>query len=202
MTPSAITAGQIGKIQELLGARLRKSGLPGESVQQVLASQGDAVAEEMLAAIRTRVEAISNMIVRRVRPDRTRTPQEVLDATGRNQYTEKKVVATMPNGEGEETDVFFFKPGPEAYTNGYISDDEVARQFDLRGLKPDPYAQAKVHEDDPAFADERPNSTHWKDKDGKWCYAEFNRWHDERYVHVYRHDYDWVDYWWFAGVRK
>lgn len=39
MTPSTtvgITPGQIGKIQELLGAALRKSGLPSDSTQQVI----------------------------------------------------------------------------------------------------------------------------------------------------------------------
>ncbi len=40
MSPSeGITAGQIGKLQELLGAALRKSGFRSEPVQQVL--QGD-----------------------------------------------------------------------------------------------------------------------------------------------------------------
>ena len=59
MTPSTteITSGQIGKFQELLAARLRKSGLQSEPVQKLLEENGDAVADEMVAAIRKRVEA-------------------------------------------------------------------------------------------------------------------------------------------------
>lgn len=197
MTPSAITAGQIGKIQELLGARLRKSGLPSESVQQVLATQGDAVADEMLAVIRTRVETICNMIVRRVNVNRTRTPHEALTATGRKQYATDSVVRTMPKGQGDEEDVHFFKLGH------WISDDDLENEYEKRGLKAaDPYSLAAVNEADPAFADERPNSTHWKDASGKWCYAAFHRWSDGRYVYVDRYGDDWNGFWWFAGVCK
>lgn len=57
MSPSGITAGQIGKFQELLAARLRKSELSSEFVQQTLESHGDAIADEMVMAVRRRVEA-------------------------------------------------------------------------------------------------------------------------------------------------
>ena len=40
------------------------------------------------------------------------------------------------------------------------------------------------------------------DADGKWNFAVFNHWNDERKVDVDRRDSDWYDYWWFAGVRK
>ena len=204
MTPSSdsITAGQIGKFQELLGARLRKSGLLSEPVQQVLANQGDAIADEMVAAVRKRVETISGMIVRRVKVNRTCTSRQALEATGRKQYTNKAVVDSMPQGEGDEVDIKLFKPDPSAYNkNGWISDDDLQKQYDLRGLKPDPRAQAAANEADPAFADERPNGTHWK-KDGKWYFAAFGRWRGERFVDVYRYDYDWDVSWWFAGVSK
>ena len=55
---------------------------------------------------------------------------------------------------------------------------------------------------DPAFADEHPNGTHWKNADDKWCFVTFNHWIDERYVYVDRDDGGWRAYWWFAGVRK
>src|SRR3989344_7795647 len=127
MTPSKpITHGQAAKFDELFVARLRKSGMPSETVQQVLAEQGDAVADEMLAVIRKRVEALTGMICRRVKVNRSRTPQEMLDATGRAQYTDKDVVAAMPKDGKDEEDVYFFKPDKSAYVNGYISDDEAA----------------------------------------------------------------------------
>ncbi len=205
MTPSetAITVGQIGKIQEILGAALRKSGLQSEPIQQVLETHGDWLTAELVAVVRKRVDAMSNMIVQRVKVDRTRTPQAMLDATGRKQYTNRKVVDAMPRGEGVETEVYFFKPRPEAYQNGLISDDRLDAEYEFHGFKPaDPYSLGAVNEADPAFADVHPNATHWKNADGKWCYTAFDRWSGGRDVDVDGHDYGWGDDWRFAGVRK
>ena len=195
---NSITAGQIGKVCDLLTAALRKSGLQSEPMQQVLESQGGALADEFVIAVRKRVEAVSNMIIRHAKVNRNRTTQQVLDATGRKQYTDSKVVKTMPKGEGDEADVFFFKLGR------YVSDADLEKEYELRGLKPaDSYSLAVINEADPAFADDHPNGTHWKDANGNWCYAAFYQWSDdERYVIVDRFDDDWDDYWFFAGVRK
>lgn len=199
VSPSGVSqiTGQIGKLQELLVSRLRKSGLPSDQTQQVIETQGDAIADEMFAAVRRRVEAMSGFIVRRAKVNRARAPQAALDATGRKQYTDRTVVDAMPRGKGDEVEVYFFNVGR------YVSDDEAENEFDLRGLKPaDPYALAAVNEADLAFADGHPNATHWKDANGKWCYAVFDRWDGERHVHVSRYGDDWFDDWWFAGVRK
>lgn len=103
----------------------------------------------------------------------------------------------MPRGERNELTVFFFKVGR------WISDDDLEKEFDLLGLIPvDPYTLAAVNEADPAFADDHPNGTHWKDADGRWCNAAFKRWNDEQSVGVGRYDYKWRDDWVFAGVRK
>ncbi len=203
LTPSKpVTEGQIGKVQELLGSAMRKhaSELPSDSVQLVVSQEGDALQADLLAVIRKRVERRVNTIVRVVsKLDRTRKPQQVLDATGRFQYMDNSVVATMPsNGTGveENVTVVFFKLGRN------ISDDELQRELDERGLTSDPYAQAAVNEADPAFADEHPNGTHWKNANGKWCFAAFKRHDDGRSVGVGRDDGDWFVGWWFAGVRK
>lgn len=140
-----------------------------------------------------------NTIICIVTVNRDRKPQPMLDATDRPQYTDKDVVATMPtNGTGiqEGVEVIFFKLGK------YVSDDDLAKEYEARGLTSDPYAQAAVNEADRAFADEHLNGTHWKNGQGKWCRAYFSQGGDERYVRVYRGDFDWRDYWWFAGVRK
>ncbi|MDO8471233.1 MAG: hypothetical protein Q7S49_01350 [bacterium] len=205
MTPSenTITPGQIGKIQEILGAALRKSGLQSEPVQQVIETKGDSLVVELVAVVCKYVEMVSNMIVRYVKVDRTRTPQAVLDATGRKQYIDRNVVKAMPKGDGVEADVHFFKPRPEAYKNGVISDDDLEAEYEFYGFKSaDPYSLAAVNEADPAFADNHPNGTHWKNADGKWCFAAFDRWDDERLVYVFRDGYGWDGSWWFAGVRK
>ncbi len=192
-----ITAGQIGKLQDLIGAALRKSDLQNEPVQQVLEQQGAQVIDEMVAVFRKYVEAMSDMIVRRVRVDRSRRPQQALDATGRTQYTNDSVVRRMPRGEGEEVEVYLFPVRCD------ISDDDLEKEFALRSLKPvDPYTLAAVNESDPAFADSHPNATHWQDSDGKWCHAAFYRWDGERSVNVNRSGSGWDDGWWFAGLRK
>ena len=200
MTPSeisSITAGQIGKFQELLGAALRKSDLPSAPVQEVLERQGDSLAAEVVGAIRTRVEAIFTLILRRVKVNRAQSPEEALKATGRNIYSDGDVVVSMPKGESDKAEVFFFNLGR------FVSDEELEKEYEKRGLKAaDPYSLSAVNEDDPAFADSHPNGTHWKNENGKWCYAAFRRWVGGREVRVHRRVIVWYDFWWFAGLRK
>lgn len=196
------TEGQINKAVGNYRALLEKHSneFPAEAVQTALGQP--KLADEMLTVFRRFVEAVSNLIVRVVKVIRSRSTQEALDATNRAQYTDRKVVDSMPKGEGDEVEVVFFKPDL-SQRNGFISDDDLEKEFELRGLKPaDPVSVAAVNEADPAFADEKPHGTHWKDAKGNWCCATFNRWRDERGVHVSRYDRDWSDYWWFAGVRK
>lgn len=205
VSPSMLTPGQIAKFLDLQTAALRKSDLPVAETQIVLESQGSSLANEFVAMVRKRVEAISNLIVRRVKVDRSRTPQAVLDATGREQYVDRKVVAAMPRGMGEEAETVFFKPGASAYDkDGLISDEDLEKQFELRSLVPeDPYSLAAQNEADPAFADEHRHATHWKDEGGFWCHALFYHWRDERIVDVNRSGGRRLsDYWSFAGRRK
>ena len=198
VTPSkTITKGQASKFVDVFIDTLVKSRLPSEPTQQVLEEQGTAVAAECVAIVRKRADAISSVIVRRVPVNILRTAQQALDATGRKQYTDSGVVAAMPKGAGGEVEVHFFK------LDRYISDNDLEGEYASRGLKPaDPCSLAAVNEADPAFADEHPNGTHWKDAKGKWCFAAFDRWDDGRELSVDRYDNDWLDYWWFAGVRK
>jgi hypothetical protein len=202
MTPSAeekkMTDKQINKAVSNYRALLEKHSpeFATEPTQTVLGMT--ELAGEMFDLFRKRVEAISNMIVRQAGVNMSLTPQQVLDATGRRQYTDAKVVATMPRfGLLEDQRVYFFKLGR------YVSDAELEKEYELRGLKaakPDHVAQ--VNADDPAFADEHPNGTHWQDAEGKWCFAAFDHWLEERRVDVDCDDVGWDDGWWFAGVRK
>ena len=198
MTPSGpLTSGQIAKFQELLAAALRKSGLPSAPVQQILETRSEELVSGLVAGLRTMVEAIAEMFSRHVTVNLSRTPQQALDATDRQQYVSADVVAAMPRGENIKSEVFFFKLGR------YVSDNKLDKEYDLRGLKPvDPVTLSAVNEADPAFADKHPNGTHFKDADGNWCFATFSRWYGERGVFVDRGDRAWLDDWWFAGVRK
>ncbi|MBI2577323.1 MAG: hypothetical protein HYV77_00565 [Candidatus Wildermuthbacteria bacterium] len=193
----AITDSQIEKAVELYRVMLRKhrGELGSEPIQQVL-GQPEFVGE-MVGVLRRRVKAVSNLIVRRVKVDRTRTPQQVLHATGRKQLTHKIVVEAMPHGEGEETDVYFFLVGRPC------SNEEIEVKCAFYGLRlADPYSLAQVNEDDPSFADTHPNDTHWKDAKGEWCDIVFDRWSDGRYVTLYHRIEDWFDYRWVACLRK
>lgn len=201
MNPSnePATDGQIGRVTDLLGAKIRKhkNEFSNEIVQKVIEQQGGPMSEELFAVFRKYVEANSNMILLAVKVNRNRSAQEAINATGRKKYLTDSVVANMPHGEGEETEVVFFKLGRD------VSVKNLEKEYELRGLKPDPIAQAAVNEADPAFADEHPNGSQWKDADGKYCFAAFDRWDDgERSVGVDRYDRGWFGDWWFAGVRK
>lgn len=203
MSPSevtAVTAGQIGKLQEMFGAGIRKAKFPSDAVQQAMEKQGDALVSDLVRAVRKRVEMFVNIAVRVVCVNRNRKPQEAIRATGRCEYLDDQVVSAMPCGEGEIAEVVFFKPDLSE-KNGHISDDDLEREYESRGLIPiDPYSLSAVNEDDPAFADDHPNAIHWKDS-GRWCYAAFDRWCGERSVRVSRSN-DWGGRWWFAGARK
>ena len=207
MTPSVgsktTTTGQIDKAVADYRALLEKHAgeFDTEAVQTVLGQS--EFAGEQLAIFRRRVEMISNMIIRRIRVNRSLTPQQALDATGRKQYTDRDVVNSMPHGEGDEAEVVFFKLDLSK-RGGYISDNDLEKEFELRGLvSADPYSLAAVNRDDPAFADEKPNGTHWKDANGKWCFAVFYCWDGGgRSVSVDRHGDGWGERWWFAGLRK
>ncbi|MCC6290834.1 hypothetical protein IT398_02110 [Candidatus Nomurabacteria bacterium] len=144
----------------------------------------------------------ANLTVRKVKVNRNRSPQEAIEATGRTQYTDRQVVNAMPKGEGDEAEIVFFKPDLSE-RNSFISDDDLEKEFELRGLKPaDPVSVAAVNEADPAFADQVPHGTHWKDDKGNWCHVTFHLWFDEREVCVGRGYGGWHDDAYFAGVRK
>lgn len=111
-------------------------------------------------------------------------------------YCDEKVLAEMPGKQKGKLE--FFTLGK------YVFDDELEKEYQKRGLVPaDPYSLAEYHQKNPKFYDEkRFTATHWKNADGKWCYAAFRRWDDVRSVVVGRDDDDWSDGWWFGGVRE
>ena len=206
MTPSVVqekvTDQQIDKATDVFRSIVRKhrEEFPSDAMQQALGTKG--LTSDLLGIIRKYVEMFVGMIVRLVNVDRTRSPQQALDATKRKQYVNSTVVASMPHGEGDEVKVVFFKLDL-SQRGSRILDDDLEKEYVLRGLKPaDPYSLAMVNEVDSAFADQHPNPTHWKDSEGKWCYAAFRVWDGERFVSVNRHDFDWGGGWWFAGLAN
>jgi hypothetical protein len=200
MTPSdkTMTGPQIDKAVANYRAMLEKFApqFDADAVQTVL-GQSD-FADAQLSIFRTRVEAVSEMIIRHVKVDRTKTPQQMIAALGRTPYVTDAILETMPRGEGEEVDVVFFP------LKRYVPTTEWLAELELRGLKPDHYAQLQANVDDKAFADEHPNGSQWGlDEKGNASFVAVDRWRGgRRDVNVSRNDSDWSDHWWGCGVRK
>lgn len=161
LTPSPMTDDLFEKIVDNVRAGLRKSrqyynmadvqqALEKGGLDKLLITETEAVVEQVIAKV-------ANTIVRIATVYRDRKPQKMLDATERIQCTDKTVVASMPShgtGTQENVEVVFFK------LNRCVSDDELEKEYEARGLVSDPYAQAQVNVDDPAFATEHLNGTH------------------------------------------
>jgi hypothetical protein len=192
-----MTDGQIDKAIDQFRASLRKHSSEFDSEATQLALGNKELAPELLGVFRKYVEANSGMIIRHFKVDRTKTPKQMIDATGRKQYVDDGVLATMPTDGPEEGDLYFF-PGKR-----FTPAAELAARYESLELVPDPYAQSQVNTDDSSFADEHPNGVQWQDDQGDFCFAAFRRWFVvERFVDVDRNARDWADRWWFAGRRK
>lgn len=206
-TPSQavpMTDGQIYKIIENVRAALHKDRQKflAANVQQAL--EHGRLDAKVTAAVEAAVEqavakAIKPIVYMVCELYRNRSPRQVLAATNRVPYADEADLATMPSGgDGveENVKVEFFMLGCR------VSDDELVREYEERGLTPDPYAVAAVNEADPAFADKYPNGTHWQDANGKWCSMFFGHYIGKRHVVVDHDDEGWPDSRWFGGVRK
>lgn len=121
--------------------------------------------------------------------------QKLLDETKRAQYTDKDVVNSIE--PCDEQEIEFFTLGK------YVTCNELEIESEKLGFTlASPYALALYAKNQPEFADENWIATQWKDKDGKWCFATFDRDYGRRRVDVRRYGNEWSDYWWFAGLRK
>ena len=194
-----VTKEQLGRAADRFISKSFKnaSTMPKDIVQKVLDEEVNELAQEMYEVLRTRVERrAKKLIVRRVTVNRDRKPTKAMFATKRIQYVDDSVIMTMPKGEGVEVDVYFFDLDYDPTA------DQLDREMELRSLKPDPIALAAVNEADPAFADDRPNVTQWRDKKGNACFVLFRRRSDERNMVVRRDGDFWALRHRFSGVRK
>lgn len=193
----SMTDGQIETTVNQLRDAMRKhrSEIGRESAQLALGT--DNLGMRMFAIFRDIAEKQSKLIIRHVAVDRTRTPEQVINATGRVKwYINEQVLAEMPRDGFPEGEVEFFELDYDPTVN------ELDREYEARNLKPDPYALAQVMIDDPAFADERLVAVQWRDKNKYACYVIFDRDGDRRKVYVVRFDCRWGRHYLFAGVRK
>ncbi len=129
--------------------------------------------------------------------DRNRTPEEATKATGRLECLNEEVVREMPMGEGEEKQVFLI-PFNKSLTPDLL--EQEVDQLDVELV--DPNTQCALNEQDPALADNYPNATQWRDKNGKACCALFGRWDGGREIYVSQRNGKWGVQWFFVCVRK
>lgn len=80
--------------------------------------------------------------------------------------------------------------------------DRIEREYEKRGLEPDPIALAAVNEVNPTLADEHPNGAPWRGEDGAWNYIACHMANGGRYVYVHPSIIPWYGGWLFAGRRK
>jgi hypothetical protein len=200
MTPSIVTAGQIGKIQELLGASLRKSLIPSKAIQELLESEGEDLVRELFATVRRRAEARCDVIIRRVHVNRDYATKTLLKGTERKLLADERVVSEMPYEgleEGKVVDVYFFNVGK------HVEIEELQGEYLKHGLMPaSPYALMAVNLEDPTFSDEHPNATHWTDSEDNQCFIAFDLWATERHASINRRNRTWNKKTWFAGVPR
>ncbi len=189
------TGEQVGHIQDLGAKRLR--ALQRDHAQLLVTNGGIYVQayNKMLDGVLWQLANTITVIVKRV--DYTLTPQQILDATGRRQYVDKAVLATIPksgNGIVANVPFTFFKPGR------HLSPVELAVELKDRKLVRDLYVQVAAAAQDPEFADTYPNVMNWELQGGGYGYMTFLRDDDGRYVSVGRDDFGWGDIWSFGGV--
>jgi hypothetical protein len=142
------------------------------------------------------IRSPSGLIVRHVMVNRHQNPKQAISVTGCVKDIEDGVLATMPQASTAEEDVYFFKLEPG------VSAEEVDREYQRRGLVPDPYAQIQVNIDDRSFAADHPNATQWNTEGKYSSFIAFDHFGYQRNVIVARVDTDWHYHMWFGGVRK
>jgi len=197
-----MTDGQIDDLANKLrdAARKHRDEVNKDHAQEALRSEN--IGMRLFATFRALVDELSKQIVHVVNVNRVRSPRAALKASGRKLYVTDSAVDAIPCGTRDKVRLVYFKCDPSAYKNGRLSCDALTKEYEKRGLVPDPQAQIDDNTANPEFADTTPNGCQWVDTDGNYCYATFLRWDDERYVDVDRLDDDWRGCWSFAGVPQ
>jgi hypothetical protein len=143
-----------------------------------------------------------NQIIHQVIVDRSRTPQQALNACGRDQIeVYDEVVETIPLFTTTQVRLVYFKIKKQSLRHE-ISCSELQNEYEKRGLIPDPQAQIDDNIAHPEFADEKLNVCQWIDKDGFYCWAIFEFSQGTRSVGVASSNNSWDLDCWFAGVPK
>lgn len=173
-----MTDGQIENAVSKLRDAMRKhrSEIISDVAQQVLGVEN--LGMMMFAPFRERAEAVSNLIVRKVKVNRSRSLNEAFGAADCTWYVDREVgldfdlqvIGSMPKALADNVEILFFR------LDNNVSYDSLEKELELHNLKfADPYSIAAVNEADYDFLYDNPHSTQWKDARGNWYYVTFSR---------------------------
>jgi hypothetical protein len=199
-----ITDDQIERAAEILRRTLRshRNELPYDSVEYLLGGmlKGSGFGEVLLRAVHKCVDEL--VILRRVKVDRSRTPQAALAATGQRLMAAPQDVETIPRGKGDTVVIGLFRV-LDRYT---IQRGDLDMHFKFHGLIPDPIALAALAEADPAFVDVYTPATQWRGSNGSYYGMSFNKNRGERSILINEmKDHPaaaWSCRFWFGGRMK
>lgn len=146
---------------------------------------------------------MAQTIIRSVHVDRTKTAEQIIDATGCERWKVRedglKALAAMPQDGRKEEAVEFFEVGYAGYAP---SIEEVDREYKARGLRPDPAAVAQALIDDPTLlTDRRAITVQWRDNNVPY-HVNFWGMGGGRLVSICWVGYPYSSGHRFAGVRK
>jgi hypothetical protein len=179
MTPSDLTkpvAGkQVQKIEDLVGAAVRKSGLPGACVQQLIEQHGVELLREFLGVLEDKALELVGVASRSiyVPPELARDPRRALELISVMSYHHRQIrdepAAHMPHG----------KPGPVVVTLFECpclvkSYEDMVKEYKIRGLNPaDPATLGVLCRKYGGLLHEAQYLvTSWEDPTGMWCAAK------------------------------
>lgn len=183
----------VAQAQEMIGVDLHNRQLPEAYVQKMLSLHGASLTKELAAVFQARVNEFNDVIVRRVKVDPARRPEQLVLAIGKKDCFNDH--SPMPVSEVGEVDVYFFR------VTGANDKFKLERGLAYRGLKAEPYAVAQVNIDDPEFATTHPNGTLWVRNPNSSSYPDWSHLKvTAESVEVSNSWQRWYGEWWIGGI--
>lgn len=145
-------------------------------------NQGDAVADEMVAVLRTRVEKLGAMVIRPVTVDYSRTLEAMIAAGNYNYANESIIPRNFPlTGEGQvELDLCL------VHFNRDITSEEAIKELEKMGMRPATLPELlALGEKYPEEQRQHPIialGNVWRLPDGSRRVPSLDRWRDERWL--------------------
>lgn len=214
LTP--LTAPKIEKLVEVYRASLIRANHTSPQLQDLIEHGWEELRPELEIAQSEAVDRViasreyrrqdgpnGQAIIRTVKNiRRNRTGLQALAATSCVICGEDSAIRSLQTGRGpEEVELHYFPPSKQ-----HLNNDELALEYEMRGLIPDPQAQIADNEAGTGFAGIGTNGTQWKNSQGDWCIIIFSQSGGTRCVIISSKwnllNFRWQSGWLCAGVHK